>query len=303
VGFDTAEDASVFEVQPGLLLVQTVDFFTPVVDDPYLFGSIAAANALSDVYAMGATPVTALNIVAFPKNLGLEHLRQILRGGLDKAAEAGIAIAGGHTVDDPEPKYGLAVTGVVTEDHLALNRNARAGEALLLTKPLGTGALTTALKRGDKTEDEIRPCIEAMARLNADAVPVMHRHGIRAATDVTGFGLLGHLWEMCAASGVGAEIQAGAVPVMPDALPLLREGKMPGGSLANREYLRPHVETAEGLDAGVVNALYDAQTSGGLLLAVPEPAAAAVLAELQRAYPWTRRIGTFREQPGISVVP
>jgi selenide,water dikinase len=301
VGFDTAEDASVFELQPGLLLVQTVDFFTPVVDDPYLFGSIAAANALSDVYAMGATPVTALNVVTYPRALGLESLRQILRGGLDKAAEAGIAVAGGHTVDDLEPKYGLVVTGTVSEEHLALNRHARPGEAILLTKPLGSGALTSALKRGEKTEADIAACIAVMEQLNAAAVPVMHRHGIRAATDVTGFGCLGHLWEMCVASGVGADLHAGALPVMPDALPLLRADKMPGGSLANREYLRPHVETAAGLDPGIVNALYDAQTSGGLLLAVPEAAVAQVLGELQQAFPWTRRIGAFRTEPGISI--
>jgi selenide,water dikinase len=303
VGFETADDASVYEIADGLLMVQTVDFFTPVVDDPYLFGKIAAANALSDVYAMGATPVTALNIAAFPKRLGMELLREIFRGGADKAAEAGIAIAGGHTVDDTEPKYGLAVTGLVRRADLRLNRGARPGDALILTKPLGVGVLTTALKNGELTEADLAPAVAAMEQLNAAAARAMLRHECHAATDVTGFGFLGHLWEMCSASGTGAVITADAVPAFPVSLELARAWKLPGGSVANMEYLQPHVTVDGAVDEGRVNVLYDAQTSGGLLLAVAPASADALLRDLLPDYPWSRRVGEIVAGGGIIVRP
>jgi len=303
VGFDTSDDALVYEITDGLLLVQTVDFFTPVVDDPYLFGKIAAANALSDIYAMGATPVTALNVVAFPKKLGMDLLREILRGGADKAAEAGIAIGGGHSVDDAEPKYGLAVTGMVTRDHLRLNCGALPGDALILTKPLGTGILTTALKNGDLGEADLAPTIAVMEQLNAAASRIMLRYECHAVTDVTGFGCLGHLWEMCKASGVGAVVEAGAFPLFPEALPLARDGKLPGGSLANIKHLHPHVSVDGSLDAGVFNVLHDAQTSGGLILAVAPQAAGALLQELLPLHPWSRRVGEIVPGGGIVIRP
>ncbi len=303
VGYETADDAAVYEIADGLLLVSTVDFFTPVVDDPYLFGKIAAANALSDVYAMGATPVTALNIAAFPKKLGMALLREIFRGGAEKAAEAGIAIVGGHTIDDAEPKYGLAVTGLVTREHLRLNRGARPGDALILTKPLGIGVLTTALKNGDLADADLAPAVAVMEQLNAAAARIMQNHEVHAVTDITGFGFLGHLHEMCAASGAGARVTAGAVPVLPAALPLARQWKMPGGSVANMEHIQPHVTVDGTVDEGLVNVLYDAQTSGGLLLAVAPAHADPLLRELLPAHPWSRRVGEIVPGGGIVIRP
>lgn len=303
VGYEGFSDASVYELDGGQLLVQTLDFFTPVVDDPRHFGRIAAANSLSDVYAMGATPLTALNIAAFPKNLGMDILNQIFRGGMEKAAEAGIAIAGGHTVDDPEPKYGLAVTGLVARDRLVRNCNARPGDVILLTKPLGIGALTTALKRGDMTEADLAEAIALMEQLNAGASRLLHPHGCRAATDVTGFGFLGHLWEMCQASGVRAVVEAAAVPVLAEALPLTREWRMPGGSIANMEYLQDKIELAGAPDPAILAALHDAQTSGGLIIAAPPERAGALLAELTAEYPWSRAVGHFESGAGILVRP
>ncbi|HPB28052.1 MAG: selenide, water dikinase SelD [Acidobacteria bacterium] len=303
VGYETSDDAAVYEIADGLLLVCTVDFFTPVVDDPYLFGKIAVANALSDVYAMGATPVTALNIAAFPKKLGMALLGEIFRGGAEKAAEAGIVIAGGHTVDDPEPKYGLAVTGVVKRSDLRLNRGARPGDALILTKPLGVGVLTTALKNDDLSEADLAPAVAVMEQLNAAAARIMLRHECHAVTDITGFGFLGHLREMCAASGTGAVIAADAVPAFPAALELARAWKMPGGSVANMEYLQPHVTVDGPVDEGLVNVLYDAQTSGGLLLAVAPASVAPLLAELLPDYPWSRRVGEITAGGAIVIRP
>jgi len=303
VGYEGFSDASVYALTDDLLLVQSVDFFTPVVDDPRHFGRIAAANSLSDIYAMGATPLTALNIAAFPKKLGMEVLNEIFQGGMEKAAEAGIAIAGGHTVEDPEPKYGLAVTGLVSRDRLVRNCNAQSGDAILLTKPLGFGALTTAVKRGELAEAELAEAIALMEQLNEGASRLLHPHGCRAATDVTGFGFLGHLWEMCQSSGVRAVIQAGDVPVLPLALPLTREWKMPGGSIANMEYLQDRVLQDGPLEPARFGALFDAQTSGGLIIAVPEERADALLDALRTEYPWSSRVGRFEAGAGITVRP
>jgi selenide,water dikinase len=272
VGFDTADDAAVYRVAPDLAVVTTADFFTPIVDDPYAFGQIAAANALSDVYAMGARPVTALNLVAFSvEKLGGEILAEILRGGHDKVTEAGVALAGGHSIDDPEPKYGLAVTGVVHPDALVRNSTARAGDDLWLTKPIGGGAATTALKREIAPPGLEERVVEVMARLNAGAAAEAVAAGATAMTDVTGFGLLGHLHELASASGVNAEVEAGAVPALEGVEALLAGSEPPiaGGTRRNREWVEPSVAWDPEVPEERRWLLCDAMTSGGLLVALP----------------------------------
>jgi selenide,water dikinase len=250
--------------------VQTVDFFTPVVDDPYWFGQVAAANSLSDIYAMGATPLTALNLVAFPScKLGPEVLRAILKGGCDKVAEAGALVLGGHSVEDDEPKYGLAVTGVVHPAEVVTNSGACPGDSLILTKPLGTGVMVSALKGGLLTPDEERKLAEVMALLNAPAAEAMRLVGVHACTDITGFGLLGHLREMAVNSGVDVEIELASLPLLPKAKKFAEEGLIPGGAYRNREYLKGHVEIGGRISPAEEDLLYDPQTSGGLLIAVP----------------------------------
>jgi selenide,water dikinase len=269
VATDTADDAGVVRLTDSLALVQTVDFFTPIVDDPYAFGRIAATNALSDVYAMGGTPVSALNLVAFPLDvLGPDVLREILRGGADAVAAAGASIVGGHSIDDPEPKYGLAVTGVVDPRALITNGGGRAGDVLVLTKPLGAGAVATALKRG--LEAPLEQAIEVMTTLNDVAAGQARTAGAHALTDVTGFGLLGHTHELALASGLAAEIDADAVPAIEGVLELLSDERaVAGGSRRNRA----DADTFTTWDDGVPDArrrlLTDAMTSGGLLAALP----------------------------------
>lgn len=271
VGLETFDDAGVFRISPDLALVQTVDFFTPVVDDPFDWGRIAAANALSDIYAMGAVPVTALNLLSFPVGkLDLAIAAQVLAGGMAKIEEAGAVLVGGHSIDDNEPKYGLAVTGFVHPERVVTNAGAKPGDCLVLTKPLGSGILTTALKRGLLGQAGITAVTELMAGLNRGAAEAMAEVGVHAATDVTGFGLLGHLWEMARASSAGLELSANAVPVLDGTAAMLAAGALPGGSQANRTYL----ETEGGVrfDPTVDDAsraiLTDANTSGGLVIAV-----------------------------------
>jgi selenide,water dikinase len=269
VGNGLADDAAVYRLGDDLALVQTVDFFTPIVDDPYDYGQIAAANSLSDVYAMGAEPMTALNIVGFPvRDLPIEVLGEILRGGADKAAEAGVAILGGHTVDDEEPKYGLAVTGRVHPGRFITAHTARPGDLLVLTKPVGTGVIATALKAGVASEAEVRQAVRWMSTLNRSASRAMLEAGAHAATDLTGYGLLGHLSEMCAASGVAARLESSAVPLLPSALPFARAGYTPGGAATNAEYLRGRVRFENGSDRALQALLQDPQTSGGLLISL-----------------------------------
>ncbi len=270
VGFETNDDAGVFQLTPEIALVQTVDFFTPMVDDPYAFGAIAAANALSDVYAMGGTPITALNVLAFPtKTMPGDVLAAILRGGADKAAEAGVTILGGHTVEDDVPKYGMAVTGTVHPARVVTNAGGKPGDRLILTKPIGVGIVTTALKHGVWTEEQAAPAIACMSQLNKAAGEVLIKKGAHACTDVTGFGLLGHLHEMCKGAGLGAELSWPAVPVLAGVLDLARADEVPGGSERNLAFLAPHVTFAPALGEAEKLVLADAQTSGGLLLAVP----------------------------------
>ena len=266
---NTADDAGVYRISADLALVQTVDVFTPVVDEPYWFGAIAAANALSDVYAMGGVPRTALNIAGFPRSkLPLEILGEILRGGGEKCAEAGVAVIGGHTLDDPEPKFGLSVTGFVHPDRVVTNAAARPGDRLVLTKPLGLGVITTGIKQERTTRSTIDEAIRVMAALNRAAGQAMTDVGVSAATDITGFGLLGHLHEMTRASGVRARILLSAVPILEEAWGLARAGTVPGGTQRNRAALAGAV-IWEGIDEDGQILLCDAQTSGGLLIAVP----------------------------------
>jgi selenide,water dikinase len=281
VGQETGDDAAVYRLRPDLALVLTTDFFTPIVDDAYTFGAIAAANALSDIYAMGAQPLMAINLVAFPiKELGPQILADILRGGLDKVREAGIDILGGHSIDDQEPKYGLAVTGTVHPDRVRRNRGGRPGDRLVLTKPLGTGVITTAIKHQVAPPAAVTAAIEAMLRLNRDAADAMATVEVHAATDVTGFGLLGHLHYLARASGLAARVEAAAVPLLPDAQMLADAGEVPGGTRRNERFLSTRVSWPAQLPAAHQVLLCDAQTSGGLLIAVPETAVAALLAAL-----------------------
>jgi selenide,water dikinase len=284
VGCGVPDDAGVFRLRPDLALVQTVDFFTPVVDDPYQFGLIAAANALSDIYTMGATPITALNLVAYPVcELGTDTLKAILQGGSDKVAEAGAVLLGGHSVEDEEPKYGLAVTGIVHPDELITNSGAREGDLLVLTKPLGTGVLVTALKGGLLSPNEEEGLAMVMAALNATAAGVMRSVGVNACTDITGFGLLGHLREMAENSGVDMEVDLASVPFLPRSEELAGEGLIPAGAYRNREHFEDYIETRGKLKQALLDILFDPQTSGGLLIAVPQERGGKLLAGLRRS--------------------
>ncbi len=282
VGIDTADDAGVYKLSDTTALIQTVDFFTPVVDDPYLFGQIAAANALSDVYAMGGRPLTAMNIMAFPScTLDKEILLAILKGGQEKVTEAGAVIVGGHTVEDAEPKYGLSVTGLIHPDKIWTNATARPGDRLLLTKPLGTGVLTTAA-RAELFPAGVAAAAKSMATLNRTAAEIAAAFAVNACTDITGFGLLGHLYELAAASAVRLEIDSKALPLLPEALEAAAMGLVPAGAYANRDYLTT-VTMGSAVPENIRDLCYDPQTSGGLLFSLPAPEADKLLAALQQA--------------------
>jgi selenide, water dikinase len=271
VASETKDDAAVYRLPGGTGLVQTVDFFTPIVDDPFDWGRVAAANAFSDVYAMGGRPVLALNLVCWPvDDLPLEQLAQVLAGGTKVAAEAGVAVAGGHSIHDPEPKYGMAVTGLVELDRLVRNSTASPGARLFLTKPLGLGMITTGIKRGEATPEQVLAAVDVMTTLNAQAAEAMTEAGVDAATDITGYGLLGHLGEMVVASGVAAEIDAGAVDVLDGALDLAERDVVAGGTRRNRAFVDPVVDWGDLAEAERL-VLADAQTSGGLLIAARRP--------------------------------
>ena len=279
VSAETGDDAAVYRLPDGQALVATVDFFTPIVDDPYDWGRVAAANAFSDVYAMGASPALALNISSWPvDDLSLDLLVEVLRGGQDIARAAGAVVLGGHTITDPEPKYGMVALGFTDPERLVRNSTVPPGARLVLTKPLGTGIVSTAIKRGEASPEQVRSAVELMTALNAGASEAMVEVGVAAATDVTGFGLLGHLQRMLEVSGVAAAVRADRVPLLPGVLDLARRGVVPSGTKRNHAFLRPHVDWA-GLTEPEQLTLADAQTSGGLLIAVdPEMAEA-----LQRA--------------------
>ncbi len=287
VGFDTADDAGVYKLTAELALVQTVDFFTPIVDDPQTFGAIAAANSLSDVYAMGGRPISALSIVAYPAKGDMADLEQILRGGAEKMHEAGCSVLGGHSIADDEIKFGYAVTGTVHPERVKANAGARPGDALVFTKRLGTGVIATALKRGLAKQGDVDEAVRSMLTLNRRACEEMLRFDVHGCTDVTGFGFIGHAREMALASGVTLEIAVDQVRFLPGALDYAREGAIPNGLKNNRDFASCVVEAARLVPSEIEDLLYDPQTSGGLLITLPESGAAA----FERAYSDAYRVG------------
>ena len=306
VGTETADDAGVFQLRPDLAIVNTVDFFTPIVDDPYMFGQIAATNSLSDVYAMGGEPATALNIVCFPKGkMEIEVLGEVLRGGADKVKESGAVIVGGHSIIDEEIKYGLAVTGTVHPDRILRNVGAREGDVLILTKPLGTGIATTALKRGNASKASIDQAVASMATLNKYAATVMKDYDVHACSDVTGYGLLGHGLEMTLDGKVSVTFEASRLPLIADVAQLAETGNLTGGCKRNREYLDDKTVIADSVSDALAEAALDPQTSGGLLIAVAEKdGEALVKALVDNDVPAASIVGhvTGREEYGVRLV-
>jgi selenide,water dikinase len=302
VGLNSVDDAAVYRLNAEQGIVSTADFFPPVVDDPYAFGAIAAANAMSDVYAMGGEVLFALNLVAFPDNLDTEILAAILRGGRDKVVEAGGVIAGGHTVTDKEPKYGLAVTGVVHPERILTKGNAKIGDILILTKPLGTGVITTAHKRDQVEESDLNAAIAGMSALNRDASRLLRAHPIHACTDITGFGLLGHAWEMSLQSEGGMRFVWERLPWLAGAQRYAAAGCVPGGTWRNAEYLDEYVRLASYLGDTERALLYDPQTSGGLFAAVAPETWPALQAQFAEAGQSCWQIGEVVAEPGIEVV-
>ena len=284
VGLDRADDAGVYKISDDLALIQTVDFFTPIVDDPYWFGQIAAANALSDVYAMGGTPKTAMNLVAFPvKEMELSILRQVIQGGLDKLTEAEVVLIGGHSIEDKEIKYGLSVTGIVHPARVLTKGNLRPGNQLVLTKPLGSGIINTAIKAGMASGELTDRVTRLMVALNRDAADIMSNFDVRACTDVTGFGLLGHLAEMVCGSGTSARIFSDQVPLIAEALEFAAMGLIPAGAYHNREFRESMIEFGPSVARDRQDVLVDPQTSGGLLISVGSQQAESLLAALKDA--------------------
>jgi selenide,water dikinase len=303
IGLDIKDDAAVYRIADDLALVQTVDFFPPIVDDPYTFGAIAAANALSDVYAMGGRPILALAIAGFPEDLPAATISAILQGGADKVAEAGAVVAGGHTVIDQEPKYGLCVTGLVHPDRVTAKARAQVGDRLLLTKPLGTGVITTAHKRGVVDEQHLQAAIDSMVKLNRRASELASSVELNSATDITGYGLLGHAEELARNSGVALQISLGLVPLLPGAHEYARQGIFPGGLGRNRDYLLGggSVRLAPELEHAQAQLLFDPQTSGGLLFALPEQEAITLRERFVVAGEPIWEIGRVVEGAGIDV--
>lgn len=290
VGFDKSDDASVYKVSDTLAIVQTVDFFPPIEDDPYLFGQIAATNALSDIYAMGAEPKLALNILCIPEDMPKGAVHQLLRGGYDKAYEAGAIITGGHSILDEEPKYGLAVTGFIHPDKILTNSGAQPGDVLLFTKPLGIGILTTAAKAELASEEGKALARKLMTTLNKAARDAMVQYRVHACTDVTGFGMLGHLYEMAQGSDVSVELYTKEISIIPEALEFAKQGILPGGMYRNRAFAESAVEAGD-VPVAVQDVLYDPQTAGGLLMAVHPEDADVLFNELKAAVPAAQRIG------------
>jgi len=298
VDASTGDDAAVYLLDPDRALVVTTDFFTPIVDDPFQFGQIAAANALSDLYAMGASPLFALNLLAFPRDhLEEGSVGEILRGGAEKAREAGIPILGGHSIDDPEPKFGMVAVGQVRPDSMTTNAAARPGDRLVLTKAIGTGIIATAIKEGGAGPDVVEAAVRSMVALNRGAAEAAVSLGIRAVTDVTGFGLLGHLRQMLRASGVAGRIESESVPLLPGALELAATSRFPGGSVRNLADVRLDVDFPDEMQENRRLLLADAQTSGGLLIATPPHLLSELLARLEKAAPLAAVVGEIEEGP------
>jgi selenide, water dikinase len=283
-GFEHAEDAGVYKISADLALVQTVDFFTPTVDDPYIFGQIAATNALNDVYAMGGKPITAMNIVCFPiKTMDIAVLREVLRGGLSKMLEAGVLLVGGHSVEDNEIKYGLSITGVIHPNKVLFNRGAKPGDSLILTKPLGTGVVSTALKAGEADPQLVQKAVSSMTTLNKKTSELMIAHGnIHACTDITGFGFLGHACEMIEDSNVGLKINSAAVPIFAGVRELIETGYVPGGLYRNKNYRISQIEKADTCPAWILDVLFDPQTAGGLFFSISATEAQSLIEKMHR---------------------
>ena len=283
VGFEKSDDAAVYKVSDDKAIILTLDFFTPVVDDPYTFGKIAAANSLSDVYAMGGEPAVAMNIVGFPKCLDMGILKEILRGGAEKVIEAGAILVGGHTVDDNEPKYGLSVTGFVHPDKAKANADVKVGDVLILTKPVGVGILNTAIKGGLADEEDIKESVEVMEYLNKYPADAMKKVDVNGVTDITGFGLIGHVIEMAEGSGVTINLYANKIPFLKNAQKFAEMGIVPGGVYSNQAYCESKVRVHSGVKESQLDVMYDPQTSGGLLISVPKEKADEFILELKKA--------------------
>jgi len=299
VGFDTADDAGVYRLRDDLALVQTLDFFTPIVDDPFEFGRIAALNSINDVWAMAGTPITAMAITCFPKKgVDPEILAEIMRGGLETLNAHGITLIGGHSVDNEQIMFGYSVTGVIDPNKVARNVGAQVGDVIILTKPIGTGVISTGIKRGKASEAVVRGSVETMLTPGKFAAEAMREFGVKGATDVTGFSLLGHSWEMACASKVTIEINSGAVPLLDGALELASQGMLTGADKTNRQYVGADVHLSESLDENLVKLLFDPQTAGGMLIAISQERGEELLLELQKNYP--RAVAIGRVHPRVS---
>jgi selenide,water dikinase len=303
VGFETADDAGVYRLRDDLALVQTLDFFTPIVDDPYDYGRIAALNSINDVWAMAGTPITAMAITCFPKK-GVDPaiLGDIMRGGLETLNQYGITLIGGHSVDNEQIMFGYSVTGVIDPNKVATNSGAQPGDAIILTKPLGTGVISTAIKNGRASESLIAASVETMLTPGKYAAEAMQKFEVKGATDVTGFALLGHAWEMACASKVTVEIDAGAVPLLDGAFELASAGMLTSGNKTNREYVGADVEIGPSVDENILRLLFDPQTAGGMLISIAEEKAEALLSTLSKNYPNARRIGRILPRGSRSII-
>jgi len=301
VGVETSDDAAVYKLNAETAIIQTLDFFTPVVDDPYTFGQIAAANALSDIYAMGGKPLFALNIVCFPADLPVSILGEIIKGGAEKVKEAGALVVGGHSVDDNEPKYGLSVTGLVHPDKVLKNHGARPGDRLILTKPLGTGIINTAIKAGLASEEAYREAVATMTTLNKNAAEALGSYAINACTDITGFGLIGHAYEMASASAVTFRIDQGSVPYLRPAKDYAEMGLIPGGAYSNKKYLAGKYATTN-VPLWLEDIVFDPQTSGGLLVSTPAANAEEIVAALEKRGVRAAVIGSAEPFAGCHIV-
>ena len=303
VGFDTADDAGVYRLRDDLALVQTLDFFTPIVDDPFDYGRIAALNSINDVWAMAGTPITAMAITCFPKK-GVDPaiLGEIMRGGLETLNKYGVTLVGGHSVDSEQIMFGYSVTGVIDPNQVARNSGARPGDVIILTKPIGTGVISTGIKRGKVSDSVVRGSVETMLTPGKFAAEAMREFGVKGATDVTGFSLLGHAWEMACASKVTIEIDSALVPLLDGAMELASQGMLTGADKTNREYVGDDVHIAESVDENLVKLLFDPQTAGGMLIAVQQERAAPLLSRLKQNYGSVRIIGQVSDRRGHSLV-
>ena len=303
VGFETADDAGVYRLRDDLALVQTLDFFTPIVDDPYDYGRIAALNSINDVWAMAGTPITALAITCFPKKgVDTAILGEIMRGGLETLNKYGVTLIGGHSVDNEQIMFGYSVTGLIDPQKIATNAGARFGDVIILTKPIGTGVISTGIKFGKASEEIVANSVETMLTPGSYAAEAMREFDVKGATDVTGFALLGHAWEMAKASKVTIEIDAGAVPLINGALQLATEGMLTSGDKTNREYVGADVEIAESVDRNLVKLLFDPQTAGGMLIAVSEGRTDALRERLNESYSQAKVIGRVTRSDSRSIV-